>query len=163
MFIRKVTMSAKSSKAIQTGSLLVVFMSMILGCSFFNRGTPPVTAQPLNPSGSDQPHKPSEAYQTTDPSVPIQVNSGDEFKIVLSANPSTGYHWEITSNIDGGLLENISEDYVADEPVMPGSGGLSVWTFKALNAGETALKFGYFPPGSGDAFQDEKSFTILVK
>ncbi|MBI2331997.1 MAG: protease inhibitor I42 family protein, partial [Chloroflexi bacterium] len=47
----------------------------------------------------------------------------------------TGYHWEFVGEPDGNVIEFVSSDYKADEPVLPGSGGVEVWTFKAVSAG----------------------------
>lgn len=80
----------------------------------------------------------------TDPFQPMEVLTGETFNIVIDSNPSTGYHWEIVSELNG--VEFISTEYTADEPVAPGSGGVDVWTFKAISAGEVKITFGYFPP-----------------
>ena len=81
----------------------------------------------------------------TDPSQPIEVQAGESFEIVIASNPSTGYHWEIVGDLTS--VEFVSLDYKADEPVLAGSGGVDVWTFKALSAGKTQIILGSYPPG----------------
>jgi inhibitor of cysteine peptidase len=93
----------------------------------------------------------------------IEVSAGNEFKIVIDSNPSTGYHWEMIGELDESIVQFVSSEYRADEPVMPGSGGKNVWTFKALAAGETTITLGNYPPGQGEPAVQEVTFTIVVK
>lgn len=109
---------------------------------------------------------PTAAPQTrpalTDPSQPIEVEAGETFHIFLDTNPSTGYHWEIIGDLNG--VEFISTEYTADEPAAPGTGGVDVWTFKAVSSGETQITLGYFPPAT-DAAEPHQTvtFDIVVK
>ena len=99
----------------------------------------------------------------SEPGKSIEVTAGNEFKIVIASNPSTGYHWELIGSHDDGIVQFASRDYRASEPVMPGSGGEDVWTFKAIAAGETTITLGHFPPGVDDVPAQEVTFTIVVK
>ncbi len=100
----------------------------------------------------------------TDPNTPVEVQAGESFDIVIASNPSTGYHWEIVGDLTG--VEFVARDYKADEPVLAGSGGMDVWTFNALSAGETQITLGSFPPGVtvGDGEPEQTvTFNIVVK
>jgi predicted secreted protein len=46
---------------------------------------------------------------------------------------------------------------------MPGSGGVEVWTMKAVSAGETSLVLGNYPPGDSTTSEQELKFTITVQ
>lgn len=105
----------------------------------------------------------SQAVQPNDPQVSIDASAGKEFKVILPSNPSTGYHWEIVGELDKNVVEFVSKDYRADEPVMPGSGGSDVWVFKAVGAGETAITLGYYPPSNNADPQETKTFSVIVK
>lgn len=98
----------------------------------------------------------------TDPAQPIEVQAGDVFHIVVDSNPSTGYHWDIVGEPSG--VEFISSEYTADEPVIPGSGGVDVWTFNAVSAGQTQITLGSFPPGA-DVTEPAQTvtFNVVVK
>ena len=100
----------------------------------------------------------------SDPAKNLEATAGNEFKIIIDSNPSTGYHWEIVGEVDENIVEFISNDYRADEPVMPGSGGVDVWVFKAIAAGETHITLGYYPP-SNDPVEPQQTvtFTVTVK
>jgi inhibitor of cysteine peptidase len=97
----------------------------------------------------------------TDPAQPITVNTGEVFMIVVESNPSTGYHWEVVGDLSG--VELISREYTAAEPIIPGSGGVEVWTFKAVTAGDISVTLGNYPPGEGTANEQEKSFKVVIQ
>ena len=107
---------------------------------------------------------PTAEFVISEPGKSIEVTAGNEFKIVIESNPSTGYHWNLIGDLDANLLQFISNEYRASEPVMPGSGGKEVWTFKALAAGETTITLGYYPP-SNDPVEPAQTvtFTVVVK
>lgn len=130
-------------------SALLLLASLLAACS---TQTPAPT---LNPAGSARP-------ALTDPAQPIEVQSGETFNIVVDSNPSTGYSWKIVGELSG--VESVSSEYTADEPVMPGSGGVDVWTFKAVSAGQTQITLGSFPPGA-DVTEPAQTvtFNVVVK
>ena len=107
---------------------------------------------------------PAPEFVISEPGKSIEVTAGNEFKIVIESNPSTGYHWDLVGGLDENILQFISTEYRATEPVMPGSGGKDVWTFKALAPGETAIVLGYYPPSNEPVEPAQTvTFTIVVK
>ncbi|MBN8655302.1 MAG: protease inhibitor I42 family protein [Anaerolineae bacterium] len=112
------------------------------------------TPAPVDPASSSMP-------ALTDPTQPITVNAGEVFMIVVESNPSTGYHWEVVGDLSG--VELVSREYTAAEPVIPGSGGVEVWTFKAVTAGDISVTLGNYPPGEGTANEQEKSFKVVIQ
>ncbi|NOH01564.1 MAG: peptidase inhibitor I42 [Chloroflexi bacterium] len=120
---------------------------------------PLLIALALSACGAKQPE-----LQVSDPAQPIEAAAGDEFTIVLDANPSTGYHWELVEELDAGVVQFVSRDYSADQPVTIGSGGVDVWTFQAVGAGETQITLGYYPPSNDpEEPQQTVTFTVTVK
>ena len=103
------------------------------------------------------------AAETASPEGLIETGVGREFKVILEANPSAGYHWETLGELDGSIVELVSREYRADEPVMPGSGGSDVWVFKATGAGKTTITLGYYPPDPSAEAQQTRTFTVIVK
>ena len=99
----------------------------------------------------------------SEPGKSIEVSAGNEFKIIIESNPSTGYHWDLVGALDESIVQFVSRDYRADEPVMPGSGGKDVWVFQAVAAGETTITLGHFPPGVDGSPAQEVTFTVVVK
>ncbi|MRR30925.1 hypothetical protein EG834_11510 [bacterium] len=99
----------------------------------------------------------------TDPEKSLEVTAGDEFRIIIGSNPTTGYHWELIGNPDDTLFRFVSKYYQPDEPVLDGSGGSDIWTFKALAAGEAKIVLGNYPPGQGEPAIQEVTFTVIIK
>ena len=117
-----------SRKLLKNIISFTLFVSLFAACS---TSSPTQEVEPtINPAGSTRP-------ALTDSSIPIEVQAGETFNIVVDSNPSTGYHWEIVGELNG--VEFVSTEYTADEPVAPGSGGVDVWTFKAVASGETQI------------------------
>ena len=104
-----------------------------------------------------------EPLNISEPGKSIEVAAGNEFKIFIDSNPSTGYHWDLIGALDESIVQFVSRDYRADEPVMPGSGGKDVWVFQAVAAGETTITLGYFPPGVDGTAAQEVTFKVVVK
>ena len=73
----------------------------------------------------------------------IKATVGSEFVITLEANATTGYEWQLTSPIDGDHLDLVRSEYIPDETGLFGSGGRSIWTFKAVKAGKARISFKY--------------------
>lgn len=122
-----------------------------------------IAALSLTACGGKPTDAPVPHLEISDAGKTIEVAAGSEFKIVIESNPSTGYHWELIGNLNDALIQFISKDYRASEPVMPGSGGKDVWVFKALAAGETKIVLGNYPPAQGEPAAQEITFTIVVK
>ena len=135
---------------------LLFLTALLAGCV---APTPTSIANPtVNPAaGNTRP-------ALTDPATPIEVQAGETIHIVVDSNPSTGYHWEFTSELDMNVVEFVSSDHTADEPVMPGSGGVDVWTFKAVAVGQTQITLGSYPPDTSVTEPEETiTFDIIVK
>lgn len=122
-----------------------------------------ITAVALAACGGKATEPAVEPLNISEPGKTIEVAAGDEFKIIIESNPSTGYHWDLVGALDESIVQYVSRDYRADEPVMPGSGGRDVWVFKAVAAGETTITLGYFPPGVDGPAVQEVMFTVVVK
>jgi inhibitor of cysteine peptidase len=105
------------------------------------------------------------ALKISDPKQPVEVGAGQEFSIILESNPTTGYHWDIVGNLDGNMVELVKNEYTStSDPNLVGGGGVEVWTFKALKAGETQITLGYYPP-SNDPVDPQQitTFTVTTK
>lgn len=105
---------------------------------------------------------PNTLPEPTDPTQLITRQAGETFDIVLPSNSSTGYRWNIIPELDENIVQFVEQNYIAEQPVMPGSGGVDVWTFRAVSAGDTTVVLGYYPP-SNDTDPDEVvTFSIHV-
>ena len=79
----------------------------------------------------------------TDPESAIHAKVSEEFSIILDANPTTGYQWQLANPFDEKILKLIGSDYKAPKTKRVGAGGKEIWTFKALAAGQTTISFKY--------------------
>ena len=95
----------------------------------------------------------------------LKMNRGDTLEIVLKANPTTGYRWEVAS-VDSTILKNTGVEYKPDKVPrgIVGSGGKSILRFRATKKGETDLKLIYHRPFEKNV-PPVKTFelTIIVK
>ncbi|MFZ5878145.1 MAG: protease inhibitor I42 family protein [Chloroflexota bacterium] len=103
--------------------------------------------------------------QPTNPEAAIEADAGKEFTLVLESNPTTGYHWEIVGDLDGAVVEFVGQEYQStSQPGLAGGGGLDIWTFKAVGAGETTITLGHYPPSNDPIDPEEtQTFTVIVK
>lgn len=108
---------------------------------------------------ADQPAE----IQISDPSKQLEATAGNEFKLVIDSNPTTGYHWELMGELDKSVVEFVSKDYKADATQAVGSGGKDVWVFKAVAAGEAEITLGYYPPDASAEAQQTVTFKVTVK
>ena len=93
-------------------------------------------------------------------SIETKINS--EFRIVLEANPTTGYQWKI--DFDSQLINLVDQDYQPNSPELVGSGGLETFNFKAIETGETEIIFSYLRPWEKDKTPlEERAYQIIIK
>lgn len=91
----------------------------------------------------------------------INTTVGKEFVITLDANATTGYEWQLTNPIDNSLIKFVSSEYVPDKTGLVGSGGKSIWTFRAVQAGKAQLSFKYIRPWEKDAPPAKNAVCIV--
>ncbi|MCL4265152.1 MAG: protease inhibitor I42 family protein [Anaerolineae bacterium] len=101
--------------------------------------------------------------KVTDPAVPLEVAAGKTFDIVIGANPTTGYEWQLVGALDEVVVQFVTKTYEPDKPVVAGSGGLDVWRFQAVSPGESQIVLGHFPPDGSDVPEQTVTFTVIVQ
>lgn len=106
----------------------------------------------------------AEPKQYQYPPKPIEVAPGEEFVIVLKANWTTGFSWQLAQPVNESVITVLRSEYKPSEPVLDGSGGREFWTFRAKAAGTTTVPFKYVRTWEkGKAPADTVEFTIIVK
>ena len=93
----------------------------------------------------------------------IKTTAGKEFVITLDANVTTGYEWQLTKPIDDSLIKLVHSEYVPDKTGLVGSGGKSIWTFKAVRSGKTQISFKYIRPWEKDIPPVKEAVYIVDK
>ena len=102
---------------------------------------------------------PIQLYQV-DSGRTIKMKPDDTLKIVLDANPTTGYQWKIMP-WDTEVIEQIDKPVYKPKSEAIGSGGKLTFYFKALSTGQTPLKFIYFRAFEKDV-PPVKSFKVTI-
>ena len=98
----------------------------------------------------------------TSPDQTISTSPGKTFQIIIDSNPTTGYHWEIVGQLDKNVVEFVSKEYQStSQPGLAGGGGVDIWTFKAVAAGQAKITLGSYPP-SNTATQPAQTETFAV-
>jgi Predicted secreted protein len=94
----------------------------------------------------------------------IEARTGKDFTIILSANPTTGYQWQLAKPLNKNKIQFVNSEYFPDKTGLVGAGGKQVWRFKARTAGRANITFKYvrqweknIPPES------IKKFIIFIK
>lgn len=91
----------------------------------------------------------------------VNLSVGDQLTIVLEGNPTTGYLWELGSEVDG-IIKLLGEpDYEADSD-LSGGGGKYTFRFEAASSGETRLRLIYHRPFEKDVPPIEVYKLMLV-
>lgn len=68
---------------------------------------------------------------------------GQQLKVSLDSNPTTGYRWAIDGTLPPQLEQVGESSYTADSKAM-GAGGVEVWTFLGKSPGAGTLKLKYW-------------------
>jgi inhibitor of cysteine peptidase len=89
------------------------------------------------------------------------LSIGQELRVSLAANPTTGYLWALDGETPE-QLEQVGEPAYAAESSAIGAGGTAVWTFRAKSSGEGTLKLKYFRSFEATAPPAE-TFEVTVK
>jgi predicted secreted protein len=98
------------------------------------------------------------------PDIPVEVQPGDEFSIVLPSNPTTGYKWELLKPVDDDILELQDTEYTSKcKDGLIGCGGVEVWNFFAASEGETTISLKYARPWEKDVKPVQiRVFRVIV-
>lgn len=92
----------------------------------------------------------------------VYVKKGDEVRLVLVSNPTTGYKWNFDEEPDKSILLQTNYEYIPDniDEEIAGSGGNEVWTFNALKTETAVMYLSYSRPW--ESVQPAKSFKVKV-
>ncbi len=91
------------------------------------------------------------------------VKEGGTISLALKENPSTGYLWELElDDPEASLLEQSQEPaFESDNPDAVGAGGITTFTFVAVDRGEMVVRMVNIPPEGGEP-ADVFEITLTV-
>jgi inhibitor of cysteine peptidase len=93
----------------------------------------------------------------------VAVAAGKSFDLVLKANATTGFQWQV-KKIDGDAVEQVGkDDYIPDEhaPGIVGVGGRAVFHFKVTKGAKTKIELVYLRPWEKDT-PPVKTFEVTI-
>lgn len=90
----------------------------------------------------------------------VGLAKGQTISISLSANPSTGYTWEV-SELDTSVLRQVGQPEFLPSSALIGAGGTMMMRFQAVGAGQTTLKLVYHRPWENKT-EPAQTFSIRV-
>jgi copper homeostasis protein (lipoprotein) len=93
----------------------------------------------------------------------VEVERAQRVFVVLGANRTSGYSWEL-EDAGPGLLTSLGGPIYAQTADVAGSGGTNLWFFGASRTGKQELRFHYRRAfGSGALAAKTVSFTVNVR
>lgn len=94
----------------------------------------------------------------------IELEKGDKITIQLDSNPTTGYSWIPSEEIDTDVVSLISSEFlqIEKEKELVGAGGQEIFIFEAKNSGQTEIILNYQRPWEETELKDEFIFNIYV-
>ena|SRR5688572_4263888 len=138
---------------------LLIVTILLRGCAALSaEATQTPTLSPI-PTGETS----SPLPEPTDPTQLIIVQAGETFDLVLTSNPSTGYRWQLVEELDPDVIELVDQIYIAQDSTAIGSGGVDVWTMRAVNSGDATIMLGYYPPDNDNEPAETVIFSIEVE
>ena len=89
----------------------------------------------------------------------IEIGVGDELEVVLPANPTTGYVWDLTL-LDPTVMRLDKADFLARDKAI-GSGGMEIIKFHAIAAGKSVVRLIFHRPFEQNV-PPTKTFEAIV-
>lgn len=93
---------------------------------------------------------------------PIAVGVGQEFKLALESNPSTGNQWLLAKPLDERLLKLLGTEYRRGRSGTPGAPGNEILTFRALSDGKTEIRLKYGRLWERDSSPSRKTNFVVI-
>ena len=85
--------------------------------------------------------------ENADDGTRVALARGAELKVVLDANATTGFQWQLAGDLPPALAPIGTRIYVPrGDPRFTGSGGINVFRFRGEQAGPAVLQFEYRRP-----------------
>lgn len=93
----------------------------------------------------------------------VEVAKGNDLKVVLESNPTTGYSWQV-KEVNASILKQVGDPEFKPDSSAIGAGGKETLTFNAASAGQTTLKLEYRRPWeTEEPAVNTFTLTVVVK
>jgi predicted secreted protein len=91
------------------------------------------------------------AAATGNPTAVVKEKLHKKFEIVLAANPTTGYVWQLDNKLNEKMIKLVGSHYSGPQSKLAGAGGEEIWTFQAVGRGRTRIGLKYVRPWEKNA------------
>lgn len=108
----------------------------------------------------------SGVYTLDDNGKTVTLQQGDPITLKLESNPTTGYGWSLTDEMDDAVVSLTSTEYkqAKTDGNMVGSGGYEYFYFRSAAPGSTEIVLNYARPWEeGVEPVDVFRLTVVVK
>jgi inhibitor of cysteine peptidase len=141
--------------------LATVSTVALLGCSSDSSGDSTST------TASDSSSTTAAASSDDGPVVtepgPVSIEVGERATLELSANPTTGYQWELSAEPDSSIVTIVSDTYVGPDSSAMGAGGTQRMVVEGVAPGTASIELRYVRPWETDAEPAETAtFELTV-
>jgi inhibitor of cysteine peptidase len=101
----------------------------------------------------------------TNPADTIRIAQGEQFKISLESNPTTGHQWQFINEVDTTIIQLLEREYTPDPnpDKLVGRGGKDQWRFKGVKKGATSISLRYLQPWDSTSVARTVEFQVEVK
>lgn len=105
----------------------------------------------------------SEEVPLTEPGTVFEVDPDDDFVVVLESNATTGYAWELETDLPADVVRLVRDVYVEPDTDLVGAAGRQEFTFEGVGDGAAVIELWYVrsfddPPEPADRAQ----FEVIV-
>ncbi len=120
-----------------------------------------IVAALAGPAGASCPSQREFIVTEADDGDTVTLAPGDGLNVSLTGNPTTGYLWEVSGDLDAAILKPVGDPGFQKESGLIGAGGVQTNQFEAVGPGQTLLTMIYHRPWEKDT-PPEKSFSVTV-
>jgi inhibitor of cysteine peptidase len=98
--------------------------------------------------------------QEKDRGQTIELAVGDELRLTLKENPTTGFRWRVQKS--GEPVCRAVEDQFETTSRLYGGGGAHWWRFEAIAGGQATIELTHMQPWSPDEVADRFDIQVRV-
>ena len=141
-------------RSIAYGSLVVLLLGMVWALA----GCGPDTDLPAGVTSGEV------SLSAKDRGGQVEVDVGQVLVLTLESNPTTGYSWQVVEAEDSVLRQTGEAEFKEtseQDPAPLGAGGVEIFRFEAVGAGETRLELVYHRPWE-EGVEPLETFSVRV-